>query len=304
MYSIFLAFWLLISQKNNTVPPIECKQMPVFIRKTGFDLSRSGFSTAERKQKGLVFVEFAADGDAKKNRFYQPESWKKAGSMGPIIIDEEGIVFAAPVPTVNILDNPIALQNTLYKVDAQSGEMSAFIALPDSATSEYTKQPEQNPFGLLGLAYDCGTKLLYATSVKGSTSDAEAGCVWIINKSDKKITASISKIDAMGIGIYTKNGEKRVYLGKTRTGDIISYQLNPEGTILKNTEQVEVSLEGLGGRGDDHARKIRFNEKNEMVVQGISFYYNLVAPSEKQETTYIFRYNTATQRWVFVRYGA
>jgi hypothetical protein len=220
------------------------------------------------------------------------------------VIDEEGSVFVAPIPMVNILDNPPALQNTFYKLDNQTGEMASFVALPDSATADYKAHPEQNPFGLLGLAYDCDTRIIYATSVKGSSRDEEAGCVWAIHKNDKKILGALGKIDAMGIGLGVQNGEKRIFLGKTRSGDIVSYALNTDGTLKFGSERLETSLEGLGARGDDRARKIRFNERNEMVVQGIEFYYNLIAPTEKQETVYVFRYNLTLQRWVFIRFGA
>ncbi len=307
----FIYFWLFgLNIPNETAnsarfsPPNECKRMPIFSTKIGFDLQRSAFSTSERKVKGLVFIEFSKDGDANKNKIYQPDSWKQAGAMGPIIIDEEGNVFAAPVPMINTLDNPSNLQNILYKLDSRTGDMANYIALPDYPSAEFKAQPEQNPFGLLGLAYDCDTKTIYATSVKGSSRDEETGCVWAVRKSDKSIISTAKKIDAMGIGTTNINTEKRLFVGKTRNGEIISYPLNTDGSIKTDSARLETSLEGLGPRGDDRARKIRFNERNEMVIQGIEFYYNLIAPTEKQETVYVFRYNPNTQRWIFVRYGA
>ena len=303
LFFLGLHYQSTIPTSSVFLPPTECKRLPVFVQKIGFDVQRTGFSTSERKQKGLVFVEFSADGNPEKNRSYQAPSWKQAGAMGPIVLDEEGNVFCAPVPMINVLDNPPELQNILYKVESRTSEMRSFLDLPTETAISFTKNPAQNPFGLLGLAYDCDTKTIYATSVKGSSLYEEVGCVWAIRKSDKTVISSVKKIDAMGVGIGIINNQKRLFIGKTRTGDIVSYPLNGDGSIDANKPQLEISLDNLGARGDDRARKIRFNAQNEMVVQGVEFYYNLIAPTEKQETSYVFSYNQMAQRWVFVRLG-
>jgi hypothetical protein len=49
--------------------------------------------------------------------------------MGPITTDESGNTYIAPVPTVNVLDNPLDQQNIIYKVESSSGEMKPFINL-------------------------------------------------------------------------------------------------------------------------------------------------------------------------------
>jgi hypothetical protein len=62
-----------------------------------------------------------------------------------------------------------------------------------------------------------------------------------------------------------------------------------------------LSLEGLGPRGDDKAKKIVFTPKGEMNIEGYEFGFNLIAPTEKQVTNYLFRYNPNTENWIFVR---
>lgn len=34
-----------------------------------------------------------------------------------------------------------------------------------------------------------------------------------------------------------------------------------------------------------------------MTVHGVEFYFNLTAPTEKQETVYQFKYNGAQKKW-------
>jgi hypothetical protein len=46
------------------------------------------------------------------------------------------------------------------------------------------------------------------------------------------------------------------------------------------------------------ARKIRFSPDGTMTITGIEFYFNLTAPTEKQETVYQFRYVPAQQKWM------
>ena len=58
----------------------------------------------------------------------------------------------------------------------------------------------------------------------------------------------------------------------------------------------ELSLNGYGPRGDDKARKIKFSNGT-MLVNGISFNYNLQASSEKPETLYSFRWNINNKKW-------
>ena len=285
-------------------PPSDaCKRLSPYAQRTGFDISKSGFSTSERRLKGLVLVEFAADQNPAHNKNHQHPSWTKAGAMGPIAIDEDGAVFVAPVPMINVLDNPPALQNKLYRVSPLSGEMSVFVNLPAFEVPNGKPATEKNPFGLLGLVYDCESKILYASSVAHSTAEQEVGRVFAIEKNSANVLDKLEGLDIMGICPSDVTGQKRLYLGKCRTSDVFSVGLLPDGRLNKNDLRKELSIEGLGERGDDRVRKIRFNERGDMVLKGIEFFYNLIAPTEKQETTYNFRYDATARQWRFVSYG-
>ncbi len=268
----------------------DCRVLPPYAMKLGYDMQKSGFSTSEQKYMGLTFVEFGNDG---KNKVYQHKSWKKAGFLGPILILENGDLIAAPTPSVNVLYNKAEEQNFLYRINATTQEMTKMLALP-----YFAKPNAENPFGLIGLAYDCDNKVIYASSLAGSTRKKENGKIFAIQSTDNKIVAIIDSVDCMGIGLVYVNGEKRLFMGKTRNCEIVSIALNPNGSF-KGTPRKELSLEGLGPRGDDVARKIRLLPDGSLQIQAVEFYYNLIAPTEKQESKYIFKYMNG--KWILVQ---
>ena len=272
-------------------PPEGCKKLPACVEKLGFDLTKSAFSTSEKKHTGIVFT------DLSSGKIYQHPSWTKAGHLGPIVITERGDVFSAPIPVINLIDNQPEDQNKIYKIDGKTGEMNLFLDLPKAA-----KSSGENPFGTLGMAYDCDTKVLYVSTVFGSTLQNERGRIYAISSENGKIIDSLINIDAMGIGVAFENSERTFFYGTTRLSSIYSIKLDASGKFI-NKPKVCCSLENLGPRGDDRARKIRFTPKGEMLIQAVEFYYNLIAPTEKQETVYYYRYDASAKNWVFAGYG-
>jgi hypothetical protein len=289
--SIYYSILLLLFSKSNIQAQggiKDCRAMPAFVQKIGFDLSKSAFSTSERKKMGLCFVELSETGE---NKIYQHPSWKKAGYLSAIAITEKGEVFCVPTPVINTLHNKVAEQNFLYKVDAKTGELIKVLELPILA-----KANPNNPYGLIGLAYDCDLKVLYASSLMGSTLEKESGVVYAIQISDMKVIGQLTDMDVMGIGLIQKGSEKRLMLGSTRSGAIQSIALDEKGNF-KEKPNYEFSLEGLGQRGDDIAKKIRMTSDGTLTITGIQFYYNLTAPTEKPESKYIFKYIPLQQQW-------
>ena len=272
-------------------PPEGCKKMPAFVEKLGFDLAKSAFSTSEKKYTGIVFTDLAS------GKIYQHPSWTKAGHLGPIAINERGEVFSAPIPVINLIDNKPEDQNKIYKIDAQTGEMNLFAELPKAA-----KPTGENPFGTLGMAYDCDTKTLYVSTVFGSDLKNERGRIYALNTENGRIIDSLINVDAMGLGVAFENSERTFFYGTTRLSNVYSLKLDASGKFL-NKPKLCCSLEGLGPRGDDRARKIRFTPKGDMTVQAVEFYYNLIAPTEKQETIYYYRYDIGKKNWLFAGYG-
>lgn len=270
----------------------ECKKTPAFVAQIGYNPQMSGFSTSERKVKGLTYVQFAENPDDKK--IYQHPSWKQYGSMGPMVLDELGNIYVAPVPVVNVLENKPEQQNIVYKVDAATQEMKTLLEIPATR-----KPTPENPYGILGLAYDCRSRLAFASTVMGSDRENELGLLCSFDLKTGKIIDKAEGIDAMGVGVNFLNQKNRLFFGKARTSEIWSVEVDKEGKFVGQA-RMEIVLEGLGPRGDDKARKIRFLPNGDMQVQAINFYFNLTAPTEKQETVYVFRYDTTQAKWVLV----
>jgi hypothetical protein len=274
----------------------DCKRLPAWIGQIGYDTQRSAFSTSELGTTGIAFIELAQQQGA-KNKVYQHPSWLLAGNMGAIAITENGSVYATPTPKINLLGNRPDEQNILWRVNPTTQVMEKVANLPAARPLSI-----QNPYGLMGLVYDCDTRFLYATSLAGSDKTHEAGRIFVL-KTDNKTVAildTLPNIDAMGIGILKIGNEKRLFYGKTRSSEVFSIAISVENGKLVGEPRRELSLEGLGARGDDRAKKIRFNDKNEMTIKGISFFYNLSNPANNLiETDYTFRF-VPQRGWVLV----
>ncbi len=266
---------------------VACRSNPRFLQGRRDFTSRAFFSTSERFLKGLVLME---NGDPP--RTWQHPSWSQFGWLAGIHYDEKGNVYSVPAPRINVFDNKPEEQNRVLKVDSMTGEMKVLANLPAAAPIN-----EQNPYGALGVAYDCETRLLYVSSMAGSTRSKEVGRIFAIDPDTGAVKFTRNATDAIGLHLFKIGGEKRLYFGRVRDSDIVSVVVDKSGAFV-GEPRVEISLEGLGPRGDDHARRISFTPTNEMLVWGIEFSVNLVAPTEKQETLYRFRFDAATKRWV------
>ena len=264
-----------------------CQKTPPFVGQLGF--SNPALSTSEKSRPGLWVIEAKENG-----RRYQHPSWTKAGFLAPIERDAEGNVFVAPAPVINTLLNPPAEQNAIWRVDGKTQAMERFIKLPDAAPPN-----EQNVYGALGLAYDCDTASLYVASVFGSKRDQEAGRVYRVDTKTKQVAAQLDNVDAFGLRVFNSVKGKRLYYGLGRKSEIWSADLNDAGNFT-GTPSREISLDGLGPRGNDKARRLNFTANNEMSVFGIEFDFNLIAPTEKQETVYRFRYDAFKDAWIYL----
>jgi hypothetical protein len=266
-----------------------CRALPPFVERLGFSRSTL-LSTAERTVKGLILVEPAQDGQAP--RTYQHPSWTMGGYLGANAFDAKGNLYVAPSPRVSLSENPPEKQNTIYRVDGQTGEMTVFITLPAALPITLN-----NPYGVMGLAYDCETNSLYASSVAGSTRGEMVGRVFRVDVNAGQVASQLDNLDAIGVSVFNTAGGKRLYLGSARTQDVLSVALTPQGDFA-GAPVVEFSLAGLGPDGNDKARKISFDKANNMLVNGTKFNYNLAPPPAQQRPmTYRYRYDPSTQGW-------
>jgi len=270
-----------------------CKRNPVFIQSMGFNPAKSYLSTSEERTMGLVLIEAEQPGNpqSRKVKIVQHPSWRKGGWLAPILLDEKGNIFTAPAPFITVYNNLIANNNTIYKVDNTTGEMSEFLKLPfaDSINPE-------NPFGIIGMAYLCETHTLYVSTVAGSRRYEERGNIYAISTESGGIIDKLAGTDALGLGISYITGSRELYFGLARNSDIMSVKLNSKGKFSGDAKKV-FSLAGIGPRGDDKVRKIRSDQNGNLVIHGMEFNFNLIAPREKQETLYNFIYNNDENKW-------
>jgi hypothetical protein len=258
----------------------------------GFSQDAS-LSTADDRRMGLVLVEPAADGSPRK---YQHESWTMAGWLGGLVLDERGNVYTVPAPRISLWDNPPEKQTILYRVEAESGVMAALLTLPAA-------QPPSaaNPYGLMGLAYDCETRSLYVSSVAGSSRAAEAGRLFRVDVSGAapRLAAQLDGVDAIGLGVFNAAQGKRLYFGSARTSEVRSVALDAAGGF-SGAPRLEFNLAEHDPRGDDKARRLTFDLAGGLQVDAMKFNFNLVATSEHQQNRYRYRYDASTDTWVFL----
>jgi hypothetical protein len=272
----------------------DCKGTPAFIQSLGFDPRLSHFSTSEVQTMGLVLLQSDEPGNpnARITKTFQYPSWRMGGWLAPVNLDENGNLFTAPAPSVNILYNPIANNNTIYRIDSKTGVMEEFMRLPfaDSINTE-------NPFGIIGMTYLCESGILYVSSIAGSRRYAENGHIYAIDIKKKKIIDQLNNADAMGMGISYITGHRKLYYGTGRNSGIMSVTINSNGKFT-GTPQKEFTLDNLGPRGDDKVRRIRTDQFGNLIIHGMEFNYNLIAPREKQETIYNFYYDEEGKKWI------
>jgi outer membrane protein assembly factor BamB len=274
-----------------------CKRNPTFIQSFGYNPSFSYLTTSDEKIMGLVLRESSQAGNpnAPVTKQMQHPSWLTGGWLAPILIASNGDIFTSPAPFINILNNPISNNNTIYKVDGKTGVMEVFLKLPSSDSIN-----TDNPFGIIGMALLCETNTLYVSSLAGSKRHNENGHIYAIDITNGKIIDQVNNTDAMGMGISYVTGKRKLYFGTGRSSDVFDISLDKNGKFV-GKPSLAFTLQDLGIRGDDKVRKIRTDSKDNLVINAMEFNYNLIAPREKQESVYKFAFDEETKKWVFVQ---
>ncbi len=268
-----------------------CKGVPSFIAQLGFDPSSSSLRTSERKEKGMILMQVGSAKDNSDTKIYRHPSWDDAGFLGSITRDRWGNSYVAPAANVNLLYNKPLEQNNIYKVDSDSGIMKLFLRLPI-----VKPMTNQNPFGVLGSYYDCTSDFLFYSSVYGSTQRNEYGAIYAVDVRSKKYHTILANIDAFGVYVLPYRNKRYLVYGLTRESEIWCIEINDKNYPVSKSFRI-IDLKGIGKRGDDKARKITF-EGGKLTVYGQSFYYNLTAPVNIQESIYQFEMSGGIENWI------
>ncbi|HRW08655.1 MAG TPA: hypothetical protein P5121_26310 [Caldilineaceae bacterium] len=280
-------------------PADYCRRHPRFARQLGFD-ERAILTTSSPAIKGLALIQ-PADA-ATQERVYQDPTWDDAGYLGHMTFDPNGNVYVFPSPRVSLIDNPPEQQNTLYRVDSDSAQMSAMITLTADAPVSAA-----NPFGLMGTTYDCDTASLYAATVAGSTASEEIGKIVRIDLATEAVVAELQGIDPFGLSVLNvaNKGEgatptppetvvKRLYYGAARSAEVYSILLNERGDFV-GQPTLELALPNSTLK----PWRIVWDTNGDMIVRAMPFDFNLIATSERIEIPFRFHRDAAgLWQWV------
>ncbi|MEZ4557155.1 MAG: hypothetical protein R2854_12025 [Caldilineaceae bacterium] len=212
---------------------------------------------------------------------------------GAFVHDGAGNVYTARAEAhQDTTLNPPAEQNKVYKVDSAGGVMTEFVDLSPAGP-----MTENNPFGVLGLFYDCDTDSLYAGSVAGSTPTEEVGRIFRIDAATGEVD-TLENVDAMGVGVFNMpdGGKTTRLFGSGRDTGIRSIALMKTATLWGSRE--EFFLAQFEGSANDKGQRITFTNENQMVIKGIDFNpLALRAASEPRRNLYTFALNPESQTW-------
>jgi hypothetical protein len=300
---IGLVFWL--PQRSQPAPdpssqpdglvagPVDgCRAGPRFQDRLNLG-AQAALTTALTNVKGLALID--PQGNGGQGNTYRHDTWDDAGYLGPFISDRKGDIYVAPVPLVSLVDNPPELQNRIYRVGSDDEAMRLFVELPAA-------QPPggASPFGVVGLAYDCETESLYATSLAGSTARQEVGRIFQIDLETGEVVSQLDGVDAMGVGVYNTPDGKRLFFGLARSPEVRSVALDGDGKFTGEPQpEFNYASHTLGGRRT--ARRIRFPDVGEMRLNMTDFNYSLQVASRRMEDLLVYRLDETTGKWVFER---
>jgi len=254
--------------------PNNCPRQPAYVQQAKF--SQPAFDTGRRGQPGLTLIDLQNPNATP----YQMPSWKKFGDLGAIARDENAYTYSVNVPSINTLNTNAENHLAILRVDPQTGEMTTWLTLKGAATSK------QNYYGIMGLSYDCDNHLLYASSVAGSTPEAEKGFIAVIDVKAGKEIYRYQNIDAIGMAIYGSPHGRYLYAGLARNASVVKIKLTSNGKPFGKPEQV-LQFDPLN---QTRVRTMTFNS-NKLTIKTTEFYYTLLASTELETAQYTYQYN-------------
>ncbi|SEB12303.1 hypothetical protein SAMN05660964_03669 [Thiothrix caldifontis] len=266
-----------------------CQAMPAFISQTGVGQTVA-IDTQQRGYTGLRLL------NPQTRKTWRHPTWDDAGHVGAFTRDKDGNIYVAPTPEVSLADNPPALQNRIYRIDAKSGEMALWLELPAVAPPS-----SSNPFGTMGLFYDCDTDSLYASSLAGSEPRQAHGRIYRIDVVSQQVKAQLEATDAIGVGVFNGAEHKRLYFGSARSSDVYSVALDASGDFTQDMRH-EFALVTLPDGNSTSVRKFEFAERQgQYVMQAkeLEFGFRLLAENNPHKRVYQFRYQAGDDRWQF-----
>lgn len=267
-----------------------CRAQAPFVGNSGLT-QPVAIDSRQRGYEGLRLI------SSRDRQTWQHPSWDDIGHVGAFDRDRQGNIYVSAIPNVHVNAEILAISNTLYQIDASSGEMKPFLELPAA------KPPSSsNPFGIIGLYFDCDTDSLYVSSVAGSTAKEVVGRIFQVDVASKKIISQLEKTDAFGIATFNGMKHKRLYLSSARTSDIYSVALDAKGSFTQDIKY-EFSLTKLPGGDSSNIRKFDIRKARDgsytLQAKEEAFRFSLMAGRNPVRRIYHFNYATGSDSWQF-----
>lgn len=253
-----------------------CPGKPKFAARLGLG-DNVYFDTFESHR--LVLMAPVPNSDAVSK--YASQSWIQPGLVDAFTLDRAGNVYVAATPRLGPGVKTAKAQNIIYRVDTNTGNLDEFVTLSDAAAPS----PE-NPFGILGMAYDCDTNSLYVSSVAGSTTAQEAGHIYRIDVNLGVVAGRVDNIDAMGLAIGNGANGKQLLFGSARAPKIRAVTIAADGNLQNDAHDVGALAEA------QRAALLKFASPTELVVQAVEF--NLANAETPQGTEIRFTFDPAS----------
>lgn len=270
-----------------------CKKAPEFIVKKGFDINSSALISTDRRTRGVLLVQYK---DIRRPelgyaRKFQDPTWDDAGFVSSITLDNKGDAYILPSAMVNTIHNPPEGQNTIHRINGISGAMNPFVKLPMSI-----KPGKENAFGLMSSFFHCSSEHLIVSSIAGSDQLVERGAVFAVDVNTRKVKQLIHDKDVLGVALVDRNGFSYLIYGLARKSQVWSLKIDQNFNPIEAPYLI-AEVSNLGPRGDDKIKKIKV-AGNQVLLEGVPFYYNLTAPVSLPPVTYILEYDSSSQRWI------
>lgn len=273
-------------QPQNNAPVTNCAGKPRFLNNLEL-VGDVTFATNEKGIRGLILFGATAENSDAVAR-YQHQSWSSAGFLDAFVLDKNGNVYFAPSPRTGLGVSEPQNQDHIFKLNTRTGELASYITLPAAAPPS----PE-NPYGVLGLAYDCDSNSLFATTVTGSTPENQVGRIFRIAVGSGEIVGQRDNVDGYGIAVLATANGKQLIFGSPRDGELRALDVDAEGNFLGEPRTIARLPDPL------RARKISFANQSEMLVQGATFEF--ASAEIPQETELRFLYDAAGDAWTLAQ---
>lgn len=268
-----------------------CRKVPQFIKSLG--MRQPAIDSKQQGHSGGLLIRDIAN----NTRTWQDKSWLQSGYIGAFDRDSQGNIYVAPLPYVSLQKNPPEKQNQVYLIHNTTAKMSSFLQLPSTDIPHV-----KNPFGAMGLYYDCDTNSLYVSSIAGSLPQQEKGNIYQIDLNTKKVVSKLEYTDAIGVAVFNTLKGKRLYFGSARNSYIYSILLNQNGNFI-GEKRYELALSEIQGGDSTVAKKIQFIKKGNkyhMVIKETEFGFRLMAENNLNRKKYYFQYSIAKDAWIYL----